>query len=99
MATASGYDNTLEIMLEHGANMNLKTRIEGDSVLHFAISYGAFRNRNVINILMKWGASLSLKNKCGDIPLEHCLFQFEKWHQSVHAVVLSTFKTFMFCQH
>ena len=33
MATASGYDNTLEIMLEHGANMNLKTRIEGDSVL------------------------------------------------------------------
>ena len=53
MATASGYDNTLEIMLEHGANMNLKTRIEGDSVLHFAISYGAFRNRNVINILRK----------------------------------------------
>ena len=64
-------------MLEHGADLNLQTRFGNlDSVLHLAISMGAFRNRNILAILMKYGASLSLKNKLGNAPLEHCLVQF-----------------------
>ena len=87
-------------MLEHGADLNLQTRFGNlDSVLHLAISMGAFRNRNILTILMKYGASLSLKNKLGNAPLEHCLVQFNEYHQSAHKYVQNTFKTFLYFLH
>ena len=106
MATAAGLDKELNLMLEHGANLNYRNKgpREGDTLLHFAIffaiQYGpTFKNRNMLKFLMKLGASLTLKNKRGYVPLEHCLVQLEEFHHSAHNYVLGALKIFIFCQH
>ncbi len=52
--------------LEHGANVNARTR-EGLTPLHYAASAGV--RREILELLLEHGAQLSLEDKAGHTPL------------------------------
>ncbi|XP_049878141.1 L-asparaginase 1-like [Pectinophora gossypiella] len=64
-ATEQNDENTLELLLEMGANVNCQNW-EGKTVLHEAVLRGNIR---MVECLLKKGANVHLKTKIGETPL------------------------------
>ncbi|PAF43875.1 ankyrin repeat domain-containing protein [Helicobacter sp. 11S03491-1] len=59
-----------QILLKEGADPNIKDSIRGDTPLHYAV---AKHDRNMIALLMKYGADMYIQNNNGDTPARYIL--------------------------
>ena len=66
IASNSGCAESLRILIENGADLNVKSYITGNTPLHVALI-------PVLKILYDNGASLQIKNDDGETPLEYSL--------------------------
>uniref|UniRef100_A0A182P664 ANK_REP_REGION domain-containing protein n=1 Tax=Anopheles epiroticus TaxID=199890 RepID=A0A182P664_9DIPT len=66
IATRNGYSDVAQILLEQGANVQLRDT-NGNSALHFAIESGCVKT---VRLLLRHGASASVRNNLGNSPLE-----------------------------
>lgn len=66
-AADRGFGNILEILLNHGADVNLKDLQSGQTALHYAISCG---HNDCIQILMKHGANATIPDGEGTTCLD-----------------------------
>ena len=76
-AASNGSPNSVEILLAHHANVNAGSEEEkGTTPLHMAVAY----NKNIENmeLLLKHGALVNLKNKRGETPLRIAVFGGDK---------------------
>lgn len=64
-ASARGYTNAVEILLEKGFDVNEKNE-NGDSALLIAVLNN---NRDVLELLLEYGADINNKNNAGETPL------------------------------
>ncbi|XP_032232683.2 protein phosphatase 1 regulatory subunit 16A isoform X2 [Nematostella vectensis] len=68
IATANGYADVVEFLLEHGVSVDAKDK-DGWEPIHGAAVWG---NENVIQLLVESGADLDAKTPTGDTPLTLC---------------------------
>jgi len=70
---------TVELLLEHGANVNLQCKRSGSTALHRAVTWSGAPStsgksdqaREIIEILLRYGADPSIKNKLGKKPADY----------------------------
>ncbi|PAF52542.1 ankyrin repeat domain-containing protein [Helicobacter sp. 13S00477-4] len=59
-----------QILLKEGANPNIKDSIRGNTPLHYAVSR---HDKNMISLLMNYGADMYIENDSGDTPARYIL--------------------------
>lgn len=69
-AVYSGRADTVELLLKHGALIDLQSPSNGDTPLHDALYFKRGDDLSVIRTLLEHGASLSIRNRAGLLPLE-----------------------------
>ncbi|MFP3168833.1 MAG: ankyrin repeat domain-containing protein, partial [Thermoproteus sp.] len=66
-----GYVGKVELLLQHGASPNVRTR-HGDTPLHYAVCNSKANNVfDVVKVLLAGGADVNVRNIDGRTPL-HC---------------------------
>ena len=68
-AAASGTKVALELLVEHGADPNARTKGGGETPIFAALVHGT----GMLEVLVKRGADLNAKNKKGQTPLDAAL--------------------------
>jgi ankyrin repeat protein len=66
-AALGGHREIVELLLDHGADINIKDQESGATPLYYAASMGRVE---VVELLIGKGADLTLKNKRGRGPVE-----------------------------
>ena len=69
-ASNSGCAESLRILIEKGADLNVKSNLDGNTPLHLASNCC---DAEKIKILYDNGASLKIKNQDGETPMEYGL--------------------------
>ncbi len=69
-AVYSGHADTVELLLQRGALVDLQSPSNGNTPLHDAIYFQAGDDKRIIEILLRYDASLSTKNRAGLTPTE-----------------------------
>lgn len=65
-----GYSRTVEVLLAHGAQVNLRTDVTGDIGGHTAVFIATeYDHSDIVKLLIDAGALLSLKSSIDSIPL------------------------------
>ena len=82
-----GCAENVRILIEKGADLNVKSKFDGNTPLHEASNYHA----EMIKILYDNGALLTIKNHDEETPMEYALKNDED--------DLDSFKSFAFLQH
>ena len=66
-AARAGFVDIVEVLIEHGAKVDLRRRIKGETPMHLACSTG---KTDVVEILLKHGADKTIKNALGQTALD-----------------------------
>ena len=69
-AVYSGNPKVVYYLVDKGAPVNLASPSNGDTPLHDAIYFKGKQGASVMQILLRYGASLSVRNKAGLTPIE-----------------------------
>ena len=69
---ANNIRNEFEILVENGANVNLPQNNDGDSLLHVALKNNN-RPTEIVEMLIRHGAHLNVKDWAGNTPIETTL--------------------------
>jgi ankyrin repeat protein len=69
-AVYSGHLDTVELLLQRGALIDLQSPSNGNTPLHDAIYFQPGDDKQIVEVLLKYGASLSTKNRAGLAPTE-----------------------------
>ena len=67
LASSKGYINTVQLLLEHSADINYRSTVTGDTALILACKYG---HTKMVRLLLERGADLSIKNTNGDTAID-----------------------------
>ena len=66
-AARAGFVDIVEMLIEHGAEVDLMRRIKGETPMHLACSTG---KTEVVETLLKFGADKTIKNSLGQTALD-----------------------------
>ena len=68
-ASLRGHENIVKLLLQSGANINIKDNTGSTALMH-AASSNAFRHINVAELLLKNGADITAKDNSGNTALD-----------------------------
>ena len=67
LAVKNWNDSIIDILLEKGADVNIRNHLTGDTPLHVAVAEGFTL---IIALLLEKGAEINLENNANNLPLD-----------------------------